>query len=283
VDGLIDVLGIVELLGGREKEFAVHRSVMAGRDSVTGTPFGSTFANVKMTSYEGGASEVVQGVSDTGRRRYQLAHRVFRHPRMYRWELARLQNLDARCGCALAVRYNADKTDSQAGDVSWVDWPSYGGGVGTGDPAENRNPWDALAHLPQTAGAMRKWAIAALGPTPTPITPTPTPITPTPTPITPTPAALDTIGARIAEAEAADADLRKALADSTAIAAKLTAARTRATKASVNLTAGLKKVGTAYRPDAQGEGISVYWADAVGKIQIIRPVPPSTVVPAGAK
>jgi hypothetical protein len=61
----------------------------------------------------------------------------------------------------------------------------------------------------------------------------------------------------------------------------LTAARSRATKATDSLVAGLKKVGTSYRitRDARGEVVSVYWSDAAGKVQMIRPVPPGTVVP----
>jgi hypothetical protein len=233
---------------------------------------------VRMVSYEGGLTEAVGPISDTGRRRVQLVHRTFRSPRMYRFELARLQNLDANCGCKLAVRYNADKTDSLQGDVSWCEWALYNGPVGTGAPGENANPFDSRALKAQTAGAMRDWAKAALG-----SAPTPTPVTPTPTPVPVTPAVVDTIGGRIAEAEAASAALTQAMADSTVAAAKLTDARSRATKASTALTAGLKKVGTSYRPDAKGDGISVYWADAAGKVQVIRPVPPSTVVPAGTK
>jgi hypothetical protein len=273
VDGLIDVLGVCELLGGRDREFAAHRRVLAGNDSNTGKPFGSTFAAVKLVSYEGGASEVVQGVSETGRRRYQLAHRVFRNPRMYRWELAQLQNLDVNCGCALAVRYNADKTDSQTGDQMWVDWPSYGGGVGTGDPAENRNPWDALAHRPQTAGAMRTWA-AAMGTQP----PAPTP-TPAPTP------ASNTLDARIAEVEAAAAALAKAEAAGAAAwvphGAAIGAARARMAKASAALAGDLTRVGAgaAYRRDPKGDGVTIYLPDG----KTIRPVPAATPVPAGAK
>ena len=69
--------------------------------------------------------------------------------------LARLQNLDVNCHCTLAVRYNADKTDSLQGDVSWCEWSLYNGPVGTGTPGENANPWAAFAHQAQTAGAVR--------------------------------------------------------------------------------------------------------------------------------
>jgi hypothetical protein len=163
-DGLIDVLGIVELLGGRDKVFEAHRTVMGGYDSVTSAPFGPAFASVKMVSYEGGMTEAVGSISDTGRRRIQLVHRTFRSPRMYRFELARLQNLDVNGHCTLAVRYNADKTDSLQGDVSWCEWALYNGPVGTGTPGENANPWAAFAHQAQTAGAMRAFAAAAMPP-----------------------------------------------------------------------------------------------------------------------
>jgi hypothetical protein len=284
-DGLIDVLGIGELLGGREKKYRAHRAVLDGADSVAGTPFAGYFAGVKLVSYEGGITVVTGDTSEGGRRLLQLAHRTYRHPRMYRYELARLQNLDVNCGCTLSVRYNADKTDSVGGIVTWCEWPLYNGPVGTGAPGENRNPWDVWSHRAQTAGAMRTWAAAALAGGPPP---------PPPPPVTPV--APDTIGDRIAEAEAAADELRRALADAdaatkawaeseAALRAKVDAARDRVARASAGLTAGLAKVGPAYRKDKEGEGMSVYLpdGDGKGKVKTIRPVAPTTAVPAQSK
>jgi hypothetical protein len=271
VDGLIDVLGITELISGRDRKCRAHRAVLDGSDSVVGTPFAGYFAGVKLVSYEGGLTEATGATSEGGRRLLQLAHRAYRSPRIHAYELARNQNLEVNAGLTLAMRYNADNSSSVGGIVLWCDFPLYNGPVGTGAPGENRNPWDVWAHKAQAAGAMQAFA-AAGGPAPTPPAPTPTP--------TPAPA-VDTIGDRIAEAEAAATALAQALADSTAAAAKLTAARSRATKATDSLVAGLKKVGTSYRitRDARGEVVSVYWSDAAGKVQMIRPVPPGTVVP----
>jgi hypothetical protein len=263
VDGMIEVLGVCELLGGRDYRFRTHR------DLLDGARFGGYFAGVRLTSYEGGLTSAVGSISDTGRRRTQLIHRTSRHPRMFRFERARLQNLDLNCGCRLFTRYAADKTDSLGGDVSWCEWPLYDGPVGTGDPSENANPWDPLAHKSQTAGAMRAFA-AALGTQPAP--------TPTPAPVTP--AAMDTIGDRIAEAEAAAAELVRAQADATAASARVAAAQDRVARASAALTEGLARVGPAYRRDTQGDGLSVYLHDGAGNVKTIRPAPPATVVPA---
>jgi type IV secretory pathway VirB10-like protein len=132
---------------------------------------------------------------------------------------------------------------------------------------------------------MRTWAAAALAGGPPP---------PPPPPVTPV--APDTIGDRIAEAEAAADELRRALADAdaatkawaeseAALQAKVDAARDRVARASAGLTAGLAKVGPAYRKDKEGEGMSVYLpdGDGKGKVKTIRPVAPTTAVPAQSK
>jgi hypothetical protein len=276
-DGLIDVLGVAELLGGRDKVFAAHRKVLSGYDSYTNARFGDYFSAVKLTSYEGGITEAVGPTSDAGRRRIQLVHRTFRSPRIFRFDLARLQNLDVNCRCSLAVRYNGDKTDSLQGDVSWCEWALYNGPVGTGAAGENANPWDAWAHKAQTAGAMRAFASGTAPPPVKPVDPG--------KPVDPVTPAAGTIDVLAAEVEAATAELAKAQAAADAawapVAVKLGAAKARMAKASAALAAGLGKVGAgaAYRRDAKGEGMTVFLPDTAGTVKTLRPVPTTTAVP----
>src|SRR5262249_43940341 len=141
--GMVDVLEISTLMGRRPEMFALHRQVLDGNDTVRSLPFNGYFANVKLTSYEGGlaytASQSI-GHSYVGGT-VTRSHAVARHPRTFLLELKRLKQLQDS-GCTLAVRYTLDYTVVISGLAVWYDFPGINTQVGTGDPAENANPYD---------------------------------------------------------------------------------------------------------------------------------------------
>lgn len=163
-DCVIDLLYVTTLLTGRQAMFDAHRAVMASSMTATGAPmngvsFGTYFANVKITSYEGGlAYPTAAGVTHPYMSRYvQRSQAIARHPRIHRWELARLQQLQA-AGCTLMCRYTLDKSDVVSGETAWYDFPRWDGSVGNGLATENANPHDTESLLSETGGAIRFWA-----------------------------------------------------------------------------------------------------------------------------
>jgi hypothetical protein len=200
VDGLIDVLGITELMAGREKEFAGSIAPSWRAATASPGPRSGLLRGRQAVSYEGGSPRSSGGL---GHRPAALSARPpgLPHPRMYRYELARLQNLEVNCGSPWPCATTPTRRTRRRRSCSGATGPSYNGPVGTGDPGENRNPWDALAHKAADRRGDADLA-AALGTQPPAPTPTPPHADPDPDV---TPAVLDTIGDRIAEAEAADA------------------------------------------------------------------------------
>jgi hypothetical protein len=115
--------------------------------------------------YEGGFQQLCH-YGDSNQQTAR-SHAAAKHPFAYHAELALLQCFEDH-GVTLHCRFLLDGTSLAEGGSAWADYHADSMLVGTGNLAENPQPWDMRRAVSQFGGAMRTWAALTMGPTPTP-------------------------------------------------------------------------------------------------------------------